>query len=312
MLAPEGKIMHFSFLPCSMLRVASSLITKRAIHHSKHIPHIRTEPIKQVFAKPIRQSYARPVLFGSAISTSIFCTAALIHEREKETFWQQLKNRTDGPNWSKLKDIITDDKLVLKDLWNEKKKMWLEKKDAALEEMKKRLDQYNSIPIEIKRAFLTGAQTYLSMSDADKTMAGLILINFVVFGAWKIPTLHPWMMKYFTHNPSSGRSITLLTSCFSHKSLLHLTLNMVGLWSFGPLIHNVLGREQFVAMYLSIGTTANVCSHVLQLSLQSSRPIIPTLGASGALYGLLTGTALLYPNSSVFLVFLPMIPIRIA
>jgi membrane associated rhomboid family serine protease len=294
-----------------MLRVSKTLVFRRHFTQSAQISQLKADLQLTIHAIPVQISYARPILFGLATSTSIFFAAAFIHEKEKETFWQRLKKRSSGPKWSNIRDVITDDKLILADLWEEKKKMWLEKKQAVMEDLKKKLEQYQSVPIEVKRVFLSGVQVYLSMSEAQKTMAGLIGINLLVFGAWKVRGLQPFMTRYFTHNPASGRSITLFTSCFSHRDLLHLTFNMVGLWSFGPLIHDVLGREQFVAMYLSLGISANVMSHVISLALRHSRPIAPSLGASGSLYGLLTGTALLYPNSSVFIAFLPMIPIRI-
>lgn len=303
-----------------MLRVSNSQILKRSFSHARPIKQLNLNPppppppsASQVFVKPpppIRIGYAGPILFGVTATTSIFFAAGFIHEREKENFWQRLKKRTDGPRWSTIRDIIIDDKLILADLWEEKKKMWLEKKQAIMEDMKKRLDQYNSIPVEIKRVFLAGAQTYLSMTEAEKTMAGLIGINLLVFGAWRVPVLQPIMARYFTHNPGSGRSITLLTSCFSHRHFLPLTINMVALWAIGPLLHDVLGREQFVAMYLSLGINANVISHILSVALRNARPILPTSGASGSIYGLLAGAAYLYPNSSIFIPFVPTIPIQ--
>lgn len=294
-----------------MLRVSKMINCKRQFTHSARLLRLTIDPIPAMQVKPVKINYVRPIVFGLATSASIFFTAAFIHEKEKETFWQRLKKRSEGPKWSTIRDVITDDKLILADLCEEKKKMWLEKKQAVMEDLKKKLEQYQSVPIEIKRAFLAGAQAYLSMSEAEKTVAALIGLNLLVFGAWKVRGLQPFMTRYFMHNPGSGRSITLITSCFSHRDLIHLTFNMVGLWSFGPLIHDVLGREQFVAMYLSMGIGANVISHVTSLALRHTRPMAPSLGTSGSLYGLLTSTALIFPNSSVFIVFLPIIPIRI-
>lgn len=299
-----------------MLRVSNSQILKRSISHTRPIRQLNLNPpppSSRVFVKPpppVRTSYTGPILFGITATTSIFFAAGFIHEREKENFWQRLKKRTDGPRWSTIRDIIIDDKLILADLWEEKKKMWLEKKQAIMEDMKKKLDQYNSIPVEIKRVFLAGAQTYLSMTEAEKTMAGLIGINLIVFGAWRAPVLQPIMARYFTHNPDSARAITLLTSCFSHRHILPLTINMVALWAIGPLLHDVLGREQFVAMYLSLGINANVISHILSVALRNSRPMLPASGASGGIYGLLAGAAYLYPNSNIFIPFVPTIPIQ--
>lgn len=292
-----------------MLRVLKSTVSKRNFTQSTRIIQSSNGV---VFKKPFQPSYFGPVLFAATASTSIFFAAACVHEKEKETLWQRLRKRTDGPKWSTIRDLITDEKLFQADLWQEKKKMWLEKKQALMNELRDKLEKYNSIPVEIRRVFLTVAQTYLSLSDAEKTITGLIGIHILVFCAWKIPGLTPAMNRYFTHIPGSGRYVTLITSCFSHKDLLHLSMNMVALWSFGPLIHDVLGREQFVATCLSLGICSNAISHVVSLALRHSRPPTSSLGASGAIYGLLSATALSYPNSSVFLPFLPTVPINIS
>ncbi|KAL0077195.1 hypothetical protein F4703DRAFT_1743042 [Phycomyces blakesleeanus] len=149
------------------------------------------------------------------------------------------------------------------------------------------------------------------MTDADKTMACLIGINLVVFGFWQVRSLKPFMNRWFLHHPGSPRSITLLTSCFSHQEVMHLGMNMLGLWSFGGILHDYLGREQFLALYLTMGVGANVASHIFSLAFRNSRPLMPSLGASGAIYGLLAGTAFLYPHSSVSLIFLPFVPIKL-
>lgn len=291
-----------------MFRVLQSIVVKRQFSQSATlIPSTNNV----VFKKPFRPSYLGPISFGLSTSTMLFFAAAMVHEKEKKTLWQRLKKRTDGPKWSTIRDLITDDKLFQADLWQEQKKMWLEKKQALLDDLRDKLEKYNSIPIEVRRVFLTVAQSYLSLSEAEKTMTGLIGINLLVFCAWRIPGLKPVMNRYFTHNPGSGQYLTLITSCFSHRDTLHLTMNMVGLWSFGTLIHDVLGREQFIATYLFLGINANVISHVVSLALRQSRPLVSSLGASGAIYGLISATAYSYPNTSVFVPFLPTVPINI-
>ncbi|KAI7863306.1 hypothetical protein BDF14DRAFT_1745541 [Spinellus fusiger] len=155
------------------------------------------------------------------------------------------------------------------------------------------------------------AQKYLSLSEAQVTLACLVALNGVVFAAWQIPRLLPWMQRWFMHHPAHPRTITLLTSCFSHQGFLHLSMNMVGLWSFGTYLHDTLGREQFIALYLSMGIGANVISHCLSTALRSTRPMIPTLGASGAIYGLLSGMAYLHPQSSITMIFLPFLPVTL-
>ncbi|PHZ10678.1 rhomboid-domain-containing protein [Rhizopus microsporus ATCC 52813] len=149
------------------------------------------------------------------------------------------------------------------------------------------------------------------MTESEKTLSVLIALNSLVFIGWQIPRFMPFMGQWFLHLPGTKRNLTLLTSCFSHQEFFHFALNMVGLWSFGRVVHDTFGREQFLAMYLSAGVGANVVSHACSLALRNSRPLLPSLGASGAIYGLVASTAILHPNSSISLIFLPMIPIKL-
>ncbi|ORX52388.1 rhomboid-domain-containing protein [Hesseltinella vesiculosa] len=174
-----------------------------------------------------------------------------------------------------------------------------------------RLQDVYGLPESVKRAVLMVCNKYASMTESERTLAALVGINVLVFGAWQVPRWTPFMSRWFLHHPGGSHPITLVTSCFSHKEGLHLAFNMVGLWSFGGLMHDYLGREQFLAMYLSTGIGANMVSHTMSLALRHSRPLLPSLGASGALYGLLAGTAYLQPNASVSLIFLPMVPIKL-
>lgn len=72
----------------------------------------------------------------------------------------------------------------------------------------------------------------------------------------------------------------LLTSAFLHAGVLHLALNMYGLYLFGPLLEQLLGVRRFVAMYLTTAVAASAFVYVLG----PERGI--TVGASGALFGL--------------------------
>lgn len=72
----------------------------------------------------------------------------------------------------------------------------------------------------------------------------------------------------------------LITSVFLHTSVLHILFNMYALWLFGPLLERYLGYARFLALYLTCGVAGSVA--VLYLS----DPDRPTLGASGAIFGL--------------------------
>lgn len=97
--------------------------------------------------------------------------------------------------------------------------------------------------------------------------------------------------------------VTLLTSMFLHGGLLHLIGNMLFLWVFGNNVEDSMGRGRFIAFYVLAGITAVYAQAALNLD-----STIPTIGASGAVAGVLGAYALLHPKARVltmvFIVFL--------
>jgi len=92
--------------------------------------------------------------------------------------------------------------------------------------------------------------------------------------------------------------LTLITSQFLHGSWAHLIGNMLYLWIFGDQIEDYLGRFRFVLFYLFCGVAAGL-SQVLVLP---DSPL-PTLGASGAIAGVLGGYLAKYPGNAVRVLF---------
>lgn len=91
--------------------------------------------------------------------------------------------------------------------------------------------------------------------------------------------------------------ITLLTSLFMHGSFMHLLGNMLFLWIFGKHLEDALGTVRFLAFYLVAGLSASVIHIIFNQSLPGS--IIPTLGASGAISGVLAGYVMLFPHKMI-------------
>lgn len=73
----------------------------------------------------------------------------------------------------------------------------------------------------------------------------------------------------------------ILTSAFSHLELMHLAMNMISLWFLGPPLEAALGRARFLAVYLTSALAGST------LVMWLSEPQGQTLGASGAIFGLL-------------------------
>jgi membrane associated rhomboid family serine protease len=94
--------------------------------------------------------------------------------------------------------------------------------------------------------------------------------------------------------------LTILTSMFMHGGILHIAGNMLFLWVFGNNIEDSMGRLRFIAFYLLAGIAA-----VYAQSLLDTGATEPTIGASGAVAGVLGGYALLHPRARVLtLVFI--------
>lgn len=111
---------------------------------------------------------------------------------------------------------------------------------------------------------------------------GIIALNAAVLCCWRIPSMQRSMLKYFTSNPASSeftcatrscplcvcsvciffpsplplpetRCLPMALSSFSHYSIIHMVANMYVLWIFSSGIVSLLGKEQFLAVYLSAG-----------------------------------------------------------
>lgn len=95
--------------------------------------------------------------------------------------------------------------------------------------------------------------------------------------------------------------ITLLTSMFMHGGFMHLFGNMLFLWIFGDNLEDRLGHVRYLVFYLVCGVLAAL-AHVFATAALSTDPselLIPSLGASGAISGVLGGYILLYPGRRV-------------
>ena len=92
--------------------------------------------------------------------------------------------------------------------------------------------------------------------------------------------------------------LTILTAMFMHGGWAHLGGNMLYLWIFGDNVEDAMGHVKFIIFYLLCGLVAT-CAHI------ASGPysLIPSLGASGAIAGILGAYLMLYPTRSVRVLF---------
>ena len=100
--------------------------------------------------------------------------------------------------------------------------------------------------------------------------------------------------------------ITLLTSMFMHGGWAHLFGNMLFLWIFGDNLENVMGHARYLIFYLLCGLIASL-AHVFTTVAFGGNQLVPSLGASGAISGVLGGYILLFPKRRVKVIMFNML-----
>ncbi|MBN1397376.1 MAG: rhomboid family intramembrane serine protease [Bacteroidetes bacterium] len=100
----------------------------------------------------------------------------------------------------------------------------------------------------------------------------------------------------------------LITYQFLHADIIHILFNMVfGLWMFGKEVEQVWGSKKFLFYYLFCGVMAGIAQLLLAPIFEPA--LGPTIGASGAIYGVLIAFAVMYPDQYVYVYFL--IPVKV-
>jgi membrane associated rhomboid family serine protease len=115
--------------------------------------------------------------------------------------------------------------------------------------------------------------------------------------------LEPWfglVPALVTHRLFLWQPVTYL---FLHDGVLHLGFNLLVLWMFGCELERVWGGRFFVKYFFVCGAGAGIF-----VALLTSSSVVPTIGASGALYGVLLAYGLLFPDRRILLWFV--LPIR--
>ncbi|KNC33302.1 hypothetical protein FF38_06061 [Lucilia cuprina] len=159
-------------------------------------------------------------------------------------------------------------------------------------------DSWENIKRDIRRL-------WDQLAPGEKVFVPICAFNVLVFGLWRIPSLRGTMMKYFCSNPAA-RTVCwpMFLSTFSHYSAFHLFANMYVLHSFSNAAILSLGKEQFLAVYLSAGVIASLSSVLYKaLTLQAGL----SLGASGAIMAVLAYVCAQYPDTQLSILFLPMV-----
>lgn len=138
-------------------------------------------------------------------------------------------------------------------------------------------------------------------SSLGPGVRGLLLACIALFG---VEMLQPGLFDGLALWPVGAgfQPWQLLTYAFLHGNLLHLSFNMIGLVSFGRELEMWWGTRRFLQFFFACVLSAAL----VQLAVTSSTgSLLPTVGASGGLYGLLLGFAVMFPKRRVLLLIPP-------
>ena len=141
--------------------------------------------------------------------------------------------------------------------------------------------------------------------DLPPVTRNLLIANIAVFLLQQV--MGDAILQYFALWPLGSGLFgvwQIVTSAFLHGGVTHILFNMIALYMFGGAIERTLGARNFTIYYFVCAIVASL----LQLAVLWFFPPAeygPTLGASGAIFGLLLAFGMMYPHEKVMLMFLP-------
>jgi rhomboid family protein len=159
-------------------------------------------------------------------------------------------------------------------------------------------------------------QSYMSFFPPFTRMVkALVIVTATVFVVtylplrlfgWQAPFLYLGLQPYaVVHRLFLWQLVTYL---FLHGGFFHIFFNMFALWMFGPALEQMWGESEFLKFYILCGIGAGVFDVVLTTLFGS--PFSLTIGASGAIYGLLLAFGVIFPNRPIFIWFVIPIPAK--
>ncbi len=141
------------------------------------------------------------------------------------------------------------------------------------------------------------------MRNLPPAIKHIILINIIMFVATLL--IGDKMYEMFALFPLGTyffKPYQFITHMFMHGGFWHIFFNMYSLFFFGIALERVWGSKKFLLYYFVTGLGAAAC-HLAVMYLQGVDLNIPTVGASGAVYGVLLGYGMLFPNNRITMIF---------
>ena len=151
------------------------------------------------------------------------------------------------------------------------------------------------LPFVVKNLIIINAIVFIATMFADKFMYGTFSLFY-----FSSPFFKPFQ---------------LITYMFMHGGFWHIFFNMFSLYMFGSVIENYWGGKKFVLYYMICGIGAGLVNELvmyLQIAVSETPGLVeaalnrvPTVGASGAIYGLLLAYGMMFPNNVLQFIFPP-------
>lgn len=157
------------------------------------------------------------------------------------------------------------------------------------------------------------------MQRTTPVVFNLLIINGLVFLAQQFLTatgINEWGPLY-GYKSDFFKPYQLITHMFMHGGIAHILFNMFGLWMFGSILEKAWGSKKFLIFYMLCGIVAGaaemfVLKDVLKYDAVLGQNILylgQAVGASGAIMGVMAAFAYLFPNTPLYVMFIP-VPVK--
>ncbi|MEO5593989.1 MAG: rhomboid family intramembrane serine protease [Chitinophagaceae bacterium] len=144
------------------------------------------------------------------------------------------------------------------------------------------------------------------MASVPPVVKNLLIVNGLVFLAQYVFEAQGIRLEYWGALWGIGtdnfKGWQLVTYQFMHGGFMHILFNMFALWMFGSILEKFWGGKRFFVFYILCGIFAGVA----QLLMENNGYAV---GASGAIMGLMAAFAYLFPNTELYIMFIP-IPVK--
>ena len=164
-----------------------------------------------------------------------------------------------------------------------------------------RLNSFKILPTIIKNLIIINTLVFIAQNTFTPARFDINLNELFALHSWDTPYFHWWQ---------------IVTHMFMHGSFTHLLFNMLTLWMFGSMIENIWGDKRFLLFYFLCGFCSAIV-HLIYLTIYDHSLInqgyyvlnnSATLGASGAIAGIIAAFIYYFPNSYIYLYFF--IPVK--